>query len=491
MMAIKKISCTFKTLGIILCLHGTMAFAKAPTKVSHSEIMVQMPRSFLASKMPYEPMQNPKTYTPPPQGCTAFFINHVGRHGSRHLVSQKSYVSLLHEIAQARAMKGLGPKADTVETWLKEVAGGETNNLGMLTEQGKKELRDIAARMYQNFPSVFLYNNKSLVTKSTYQERAQESRVEFTKALIKAGLDEKRIKTKAAFKQCADPLLRFFEVCRDHVEYVDKDPAKSAIAQFDAHPDTQKVFRLVLNRIFTNDYIDRALGNPSQIGDMVKNIYELCGLEAMMDKDNVSNKFCGLLKVADVKARLEFRDDLFDYFNQGPFSGLGQPGSDVGERFKAFKYSCPLLRDFLDTTKNALDPHSKYAAQLRFAHAETILPFVTLLGLYDLKEISGQPVFGIERDWHTAIASPLAANVQWIVYKCKTGSHVVRMLQNEREISFPLDGCRDRVYCPWNKVNQFYIKRLQDFGLNDCNEQNWAKACNNEGQQNKCSIHQQ
>merc|ERR1711879_470758 len=89
--------------------------------------------------------------------------------------------------------------------------------------------------------------------------------------------------------------------------------------------------------------------------------------------------------------------------------------------------------------------------KFRFAHAETIMPLVSILGLY--KDSTPLMADWTEeqqenRQWKTSIISPFAANVQFILYEC-SGDFMVKVLVNEVEQVLP--GCTD-IYCGFEEI---------------------------------------
>ena len=93
----------------------------------------------------------------------------------------------------------------------------------------------------------------------------------------------------------------------------------------------------------------------------------------------------------------------------------------------------------------------RIGAELRFTHAEEIIPLAALMGLPGSTKPAtpGEPYTYADNPWRGAAVSPLGANIQWDVYR--GGSRwLVRMLYNEKETPFKA-GCR-----PVAKGSAFY-----------------------------------
>jgi hypothetical protein len=153
-------------------------------------------------------------------------------------------------------------------------------------------------------------------------------------------------------------------------------------------------------------------------------------------------------------------DDAHDYVIKGPIENAGGI---------SHKIACPLVKEFIDSTDNAINnKQNTRAAIFRFAHAETILPFLMELGLFQndsLNDILYKPK---TRQFRSAYISPMAANLQWIVYRCPNEQYQIRMRHNEKDIAFPIPGC-DKDSCAFDKIKKFYEERNST-----CDEETWA-----------------
>jgi len=107
----------------------------------------------------------------------------------------------------------------------------------------------------------------------------------------------------------------------------------------------------------------------------------------------VDAKWCELFSKRDIEV-FEYADDLETYYELGYGSLIGQ------------KMSCRLLNDTIKLMLKAIEADFSYLAShasLKFAHAETVIPFLALLGLYrddyplpvdvNLDDISGRYAF--------------------------------------------------------------------------------------------------
>lgn len=101
------------------------------------------------------PSENLPQSTPVPKGYEAFYISHFGRHGSRYLISDDSYKSVLNLFEVAKENNALTPLGEDVLYRLKIVWKEAEFHGGDLSPLGVREQRGIAERMYRNYPKIF------------------------------------------------------------------------------------------------------------------------------------------------------------------------------------------------------------------------------------------------------------------------------------------------------------------------------------------------
>ena len=96
-----------------------------------------------------------KAQTPVPKGFKPFYISHYGRHGSRYILRDEKFDHPLRVFADAEYFGKLTPHGKEVYARLKEACKHSYGRPGELTLKGQEQHRQIAARMYKNYKSVF------------------------------------------------------------------------------------------------------------------------------------------------------------------------------------------------------------------------------------------------------------------------------------------------------------------------------------------------
>ena len=94
--------------------------------------------------------------TKAPKGYVPFHMEHYGRHGSRWLLRDKSYDRPVENLEKAAAQGKLTPRGELLLKQLKEIQAASKSRVGELTPLGHRQHREIARRMTENFPEIFV-----------------------------------------------------------------------------------------------------------------------------------------------------------------------------------------------------------------------------------------------------------------------------------------------------------------------------------------------
>ena len=137
-----------------------------------------------------------------------------------------------------------------------------------------------------------------------------------------------------------------------------------------------------------------------------------------------------------------YLNDAEDFYQKGP----AFQGQDI-----TYRMAQVLVDDFFNSIKQLQENTAPLAAKLRFSHAEVVVPFVTLLQLPGSNQAvtAEQPYRYDNNPWRGETIAPMAANIQWDVYRDAHQHYLVKMLYNERETRFKAD-------CQPMKADSFY-----------------------------------
>ncbi|KAK9118449.1 hypothetical protein Scep_016542 [Stephania cephalantha] len=388
-----------------------------------------------------------------PDGCKPIHINLVARHGTRSPTKKRmkeldrlaSHLDVLLTDAKRKAEEGHA-SLDKIPSWLwgwQSPWKGKKKG-GELVSIGEDELYQLGVRIRERFPDLFdeEYHPDTYTIRATQVHRASASAVAFGMGLFSGkgalGLGKHRAFSVISESRASDLLLRFFDTCETY-----KDYRKSQ------EPTVEKLKEPVL------DEVASALVRRYQLNftrQEVASLWFLCKQEAsLLDK---TDQACGLFTPAEI-LQLEWTDDLEGFILKG-----------YGESVN-YRMGLPLLEDVVQSMENAIKAKEEYQtpgsyekARLRFAHAETVVPFSCLLGLFidgsDLTKIQHEqpleipPSPPLNRTWRGSMVAPFAGNNMLVLYSCPAESkskYFLQVLHNE--VPVPLPGCNYTDFCPF------------------------------------------
>ncbi|XP_059317939.1 uncharacterized protein LOC132068387 isoform X1 [Lycium ferocissimum] len=381
--------------------------------------------------------------------CTPIHLNLVARHGTR--APTKKRIREIEALAArlevlVRDAKEQKQSLDKIPAWLTGWSSPWKGKLtgGELISEGEDELYHLGIRVREQFPNLFSeeYHPDIYSIKATQVPRASASSVAFGMGLFsgkgKLGPGGHRAFAVTSESRASDIVLRFHDCCQSY-----KDFRKSQ------EPTVKKLKEPIIDEI-THELVRRYGLNFTK--QDVSSLWFLCKQEASLF--NITNQACSLFNPAEVSL-LEYADDLESFILKGYGNSLN------------YRMGVPLLEDVLQSMEQAIKakeegyaPGSYEKARLRFAHAETLLPFSCLIGLF-LKEsefeliqreqaLQFPPKPPNKRNWRGSIVTPFAGNNMLVLYSCgsnNSSKYFVKVLHNERPI--PIPGCNNSDSCPF------------------------------------------
>ncbi|MBM7412672.1 hypothetical protein JOE38_002495 [Clavibacter michiganensis] len=402
-------------------------------------------RTYYSSKTPYQPQGTAADLAPAPAGFAPVYTESVARHGSRALSSFK-YDSLTTQVwEQARSEGALTSLGRTLGPEVaKLTAANKKLGYGNLTGQGADQHRGIGARVVERLPSLFAgidAGSDTVALESSGEARATASGKAFAEGLKRA---DPLLASHLPKDIQKDPDTLYFHKSAanaDYQAYEDGPAVTAAVDAIHAQPRSHEAARRLLERVYTPAFVDRLAAGQFHFVDggdggthvddeldaamMLYNLYII----APDMTEEVSVDFDRYFAGDDADTEwFAYLLDAEDFYSKGP----AFQGSDI-----TYRMATPLLDDFLDSMDARL-AGSSTAATFRFAHAETIIPFAALLGLPG----STQPVTPeapytyATNAWRGETVTPMAANVQWDVFRDASGRAIVRMLYDEKAIPF-------------------------------------------------------
>lgn len=412
-----------------------------------------------------------------PNGCSVIHLNLVARHGTRSptkkRIKELDRLATRLEILLSDAKQNTRLRSASLQNipnwlcgwqspWKGKARGGE------LISKGEDELYHLGIRTRERFPELFdeEYHPDIFTIRASQVPRASASAVAFGIGLFsgKGNLGSGRHRAFAVTSEsrASDIWLRFHDTCETYKEY-----RKSQ------EPAVEKLKEPILDEVSSALIARYHLNFTKQD---VASFWFLCKEEASLL--DITNQACSLFNPFEV-ALLEWTDDLEAFILKGYGKSIN------------YQMGIPLLRDVFQSMEQAILAKEEHhvrgsfeKARLRFAHAETLVPFTCLLGLFlegsDFKKMQSMKPLELppkppqERSWRGSILAPFAGNNMLVLYSCPgndskstissgfhSSNYFVQVLHNELPV--PIPGCGHTDFCPFEvfkeKVINPHLKR--------------------------------
>lgn len=394
--------------------------------------------------------------TPVPNGYEPVFINHIGRHGARHLTKEVKKTLVWQILLKADSTGALTPDGQQLKQMVLLLDKVETDNIESISAEGRMELKGIAQRMQANNASLFSHPLEVNIG-VTNKKRTKQSADAFL-----TGLSGKQ----TLHDYIDDTDLRFYDLSPAYLAFEQQGPWIPAFEAFQEKEGTLQISKDLTAKLFTKDFAARL-----PVKEQKKITADVFGFASIVYSLQEEIEKAGV-KPADVNFKSLFScitlerlgkiDDVSDFLKKGPGTNIN--GVQV-------KIAVPLLVNFIKTTDEYIK-QGKYDLQLRFAHAETVAPFAAILGISSADR-STTNFDQINTNWKAAAVAPLSANIQWILYK-KPGStdYLVKILLNEKEAH--ITGMNDKTfpYYRYSDLRALYLVKLKKLGTNISDDMN-------------------
>lgn len=346
-----------------------------------------------------------KPLTPAPKGYKPFYLTHYGRHGSRYAWNSKTY-SQTYEILTLAYQQGvLTELGKDFYNKFSKFYFMPLINTGDLTELGWEQHNKIAEIMIKEFPQIFKGNAKI----SAIVSNSSRANVSMTSFLLK-------------LKECNPKLQITARSLHTDLPYTCTSYAPTAIKKhYKGDPKTPNYMSTsefqhkhldydgILSRFFT----DLSFIKKSKLSrtDFIINVAELVAGYHNYEKENL---FDDLLTTEQLIQVWECR-------NYNSFKG------HVLNKWKHI----PVLEDILNKADLAIQGRGNQA-DLRFGHDHVFSPVMALLNIN--KSGMYPPTEEDVKYWSQNYNIPMAANLQFILYRAKGKDILFKVLLNGQEV---------------------------------------------------------
>ena len=308
------------------------------------------------------------TYTPAPTGYEPFYISHYGRHGSRWMTADERYTEVICVFDSLYQCSELTPLGVDVRERLHKVWEDARGCSGSITPLGERQHREIAERMYHNFPQVFR-GDAFIDARSSTSLRCAMSMSYFTERLkeLNPGLQVNR---------------RAYHRYMDYIAYTSPEGEKFASEK----APWRRSFREFEKKNVRPERLMASLFvKPEAITDQDAMMRSLYWIAADMQNVELDLSFYDIFEYEELVGVWKTVNARMYVCNAAaPLNGGLMPRCAV-----------PLLRNILESADAAIEKGTP-AADLRFGH-DTHL--IRLLALMQIEGCSNQEVDVVIRRW--------------------------------------------------------------------------------------------
>lgn len=404
-------------LSIIISVH--CLYAASPAAATYNSIQCE------GSAMPYPTPKESASY---PDSLTPVMINHVGRHGARYPSSASRPLAMKRALQHADSLGTITPLGRELLAVTENVITRSNGKWGALDSLGMAEQRGIAARMFANYPNLFANGKVSAL--SSFAPRCIMSMYSFTHQLARMN---NRLEIFTSSGRQNSPLMRPFDIDQDYIDYRDDKPYDDVLKSYIAETAPVAPVKRVLGEGYPLD--------EEHMRDLAITEYGLlAGLSAMgYDVDVL--KFLTI----DEYNSLWSCNNLRQYLERTA-NTISTVPADI---------AADLLMNLINTTDEVAERRSDTRVMLRFGHAETLMPLLSLMhipGCYYMTNYFDT----VDSHWRNFYVVPMASNLQIILFRAKSGRLYARFDLNEVPVTLiPGD---DSIYIPWSTARQ-YLRR--------------------------------
>ena len=382
-----------------------------------------------------------KPLTPAPKGYEPFYLSHYGRHGSRWLIAENSYIGPRNILRDAKEQGKLTPLGEETLQKIEAFEPTSVKRLGDLSTVGERQHHGIGKRMTENFPEIFKAKNVPIDARSTVVIRCILSMVAECEEMA-----------------AANPTARFHNDVSESLQYYLNQPWDGLVRKTAAD---SKLWNNSWRHKYTHpERLMKALFNDQdwvysnlRAGSFMRDLFEIA---ANMQSHDTDIELFSLFTDEEIY-------DLWKQNNIGWYLSYGPAPQSKG--IMPFSQR-NLLKNIIETA----DTVSQTQATLRFGHEVCVMPLACLLELGNCG-VQVENLDELDQYWQNYKIFPMGCNIQLIFYRPKkaarsaikgNGDILVKALLNEREVTLPIQ-TDQYPYYNWQTLRQYYLDKLATF----------------------------
>ena len=382
-----------------------------------------------------------KALTKAPKGYEPFYMSHYGRHGSRWLINENDYTSVIRVFRRANELGKLTPLGKEALAKLERFIPTTKGRLGELSDIGEQQHHGIGRRMTENFPEIFSGKDAEVDARSTVVVRCILSMTAECEELTAFNPKMKMhndVSESYQYYLNHNFSQRLKDASRDRGSIVDEYKKKYT------HPE--RFCRALFNdESYWNDEDFRPRSFMRAVFNVITNMQSHGNGEDMWNLFTTEECY-----------------DLWKIVNIDWYLGYGAAPQTGG--IMQFNQA-DLLHNIIETTDTIMASKTfKNGATLRFGHEVCVMPLACLLEL-DSCGRQVQDLDHLEDYWVNYRIYPMACNIQLVFYRSKKQKDapiLVKALLNEKEATLPVP-TDQYPYYKWDDLRAYYVQRLKEF----------------------------
>ena len=377
---------------------------------------------------PYEPLSYADTKAP--EGYTAFYVSHYGRHGSRYQGDVNAFKLVLPDMDKMASKGYLTPKGDSLRVELHRMMEAHKGNLMLLTQKGSAEHRGIAERLARRVPSVFNQADKpDVACVSTTAQRCIQSMANFATA-VKGAHPSVNVIYNVGIK----PIAKFATVDGKTIKKNIKaviDPVQDSLLQaMKGVDEMEKAF-------FKDTVVSRRF---------IFNLFEAAQGAGCLDIDVDPLKHFTAEQLFEL---WKIRNIYFCAFYGSYNATEGLRNNPEGT-----------ARLIVNEADAAIEGNS-HCADLRFGHDGGVGPLADLLKIEEFSKPT--PLYAPHNVWQSWRYIQMGTNIQLIFYKRGVADDIlVKVLFNEKEVKIPALNSFEGPYYKWADLRRYILVKIGD-----------------------------
>ncbi|MGH3458687.1 MAG: histidine-type phosphatase [Aeromicrobium sp.] len=366
----------------------------------------------LASEAPYGNAVSSKIVSPP-KGYSLFFVETIGRHGSRTSISDADEKRVLRLWERGKDAGALTEVGEDLKRDIERFQAAEKKlGYGQLTTIGKAELAGLGRRTAENYASFF----------EGVQEDGDE--IAFVSSPVNRTKESAQA-MKGAIKNRFPDLTFAKDAVSERTLIVDGNPSATGqqhIRQLKKLPNVELAATNVLANLYRPEFVATVKDPVGEALAMYEVFQRAPGMRA-----ETSVTFEQYVDRADAEILgVEQGSEKFYRY-----------GAGIQDEDSSYRGAKPLLNDFMKRLQERVDG-GKTAAVFRHAHGETMMPFTALAQLRSANEKTpeGRPISKDSNPWRSYKSGLIGGSIEWAAYRNDAGKILLTLRFNEEPSRF-------------------------------------------------------